>query len=191
MNKPILAVDVDEPIVQTGKAWKRYLDSHYTMKKEYRLLNPDPLPYDLSKMYITKEEGDGKEFFNYIKLYDNLSPREDALEFLPILSKQYDIIFCSKIVGDHFCSKVKFLDKYFPYHCGLYGTTKTKQHLSCNVFIDDCYSNLNKIYENNINTVCLRFRQDYNEGVEPITSFKIMWNWQQIYEYLNGRKNYE
>jgi 5'(3')-deoxyribonucleotidase len=189
LSKPILALDVDEPTVSTGKLWKRYLDSHYTMKAEYRLYQPEQLPYDLSVMYITTEDRTGFEFFDNLKLYDNVTPREDALEYLPAISKLYDIIFISKVVGNHFCSKSKFLHKWFPYHKGFYATTRTKEHVKCDIFVDDCYSNLNDMKENNPNTVCYKFRQDYNEGVEPTNRYKIIWGYDQLYNIL--RRDYE
>lgn len=184
MSKPILAADIDEPIVQTGKMWKRYLDAHYCLKQEYRFLLPDPLPYNLAEMYITTEERTGFEFFDYFKLYDDVVPREDALEYLPIIAKYYDIVFVSKIVGNHWCSKKRMLDKYFPYHKGFYGCDKTKAFIYCDTFVDDCYSNLNDLFGVLPTEKLIKFRQDYKENVEPLTNYPIIWNWEMAYDRL-------
>ena len=144
MNK-VLAIDVDEPLVSTGKAWINYLKSHYRPKEEYLFTLPEVLPYDLTKLFIIPDEdneryiGDGFEFFNNFMLYENLPPREDALEYLPILCKRYDVVFVSKIMGNHFLSKSKWLDKYFPNHKGFYGVSSTKKHVQCDIFVDDHY----------------------------------------------------
>ena len=189
MNKPILAIDVDEPIVQTGKMWERWLNSHYTMRKEYKLLQPDPKPYNLSEMFIIPEHETGFEYFDYFTLYDNVSPREDALEYLPILIKHFDIIFVSKIMGNHYCSKLRMLDKYFPYHKGFYGCSKTKVNIKCDILVDDCFSNLNDMYEKHGNDVTLlKFRADYNERVEPLKHYRHVYSWEQISNILLGDK---
>lgn len=184
MSKPILAVDVDEPIVQTGKMWKRYLDSHYSLKHEYRFTLPDPLPYNLSELYITTEDSDGLEFFDYFKLYDDVTPRDDALLYLPLIADDYDVIFVSKIMGNHYCSKLRMLDKYFPFHKGFYGCDKTKAFITCDYIVDDCYSNLNDFYLAGKQLGQIKFRQDYKENVEPLKNYPIVYNWEMVHERL-------
>lgn len=185
MSKPILAVDIDEPVVSTGSMWMRYLMSHFTLKPEYRLLLPSPLPYNLTDLFILPEDCNKFEYFDYYALYDNAEPREDILEVLPKLAKSWDIIFVSRIMGNHFCSKVRLVDKYFPFHKGVYGTTKTKSHIKCGIFVDDCISNLNEMWQRNPDTKCIRFRSDYVEdNVNPLATYPIYYNWYQIEDYL-------
>ena len=185
-----IVIDVDGVILDSGKQWLRYLMAHYQLKKGFFGHLPDPLPYNLTELFIFAEEGneyyqgDGFEYWNNYCLYDNLLPREDTLAYIPLIQKLgYEIVFCSRVIGNHGMSKEKFLNKWFPNNDGIV-FTESKHLLQCDVFVDDSVTNLNKMISVNPETTCYKFRQDYYEDVEPTQPFKIVWGWEDIYRRL-------
>jgi len=184
VDRPLMAVDCDGVLLPTSKYWWRYLMSHSALKHEYRFTLPTPMPYNLSELFILGEGDTGFEFFNHFQLYDNLEPREDAVFWLEVLNKYYDIVVVSKCMGNHHQSKVKWIEKYFPYVKGIYCTTTTKAHVLCDVFVDDSVANLNQMCSTGRETTLVRFRADYYEPIDPLEHFHICYNWEDVYNYL-------
>lgn len=185
-SKKILLIDMDVCLNDFGKHWMRYLKSHYSLKHEYRFTLPYPLPYDLTKLFITTEESTGYEYFNYHTLYDNMPAREDALEYLPILCKEFEVVVASHTYGGHMTSKINWLNKYFPQIESIYCTVKNKSHIKCDIFVDDSIKNLNQMYSRYPDTKIIKFRTDYQEDVEPLCNYPVAYNWEMVYERLCG-----
>lgn len=120
MIKPKLAVDCDNTVVYMDwQGWKNAQDELY----QY-----DPLDYWRSHT-----------------LYDNLTPMSGAVETLRDLSEHFDIVFVSRLKGDHHRSKVYFLKKWFPFMKGFVGThEKWLLADSFCALIDDDWKNLVK-----------------------------------------------
>lgn len=185
MSRKILALDVDGVLNRIGVNWYIYLSGHYPLKKSYKVqLNTTliDLPYDLTEMFEVGEEShnNGKEFFNNAFLYDTILPREDAVEYIPSLCKKYDVIFVSKVIGFHHHSKAEWLKKWFP-EAKTFIATNDKQYVKCDIFVDDCIEHLNNMSDD---VQCLRFRQDYLQHTEPRKHFKIVWGFEDLYNYL-------
>lgn len=123
MSRPQLAVDCDNTVVfMDWQGWQNAQDELY---------EHDPLDYWRSST-----------------LYDNLQPMHGAVETLEALSEHFDIVFVSRLKGDHHRSKVYFLKKWFPFMKGFVGThEKWLLADSFCALIDDDWNNLSKFPE--------------------------------------------
>jgi 5'(3')-deoxyribonucleotidase len=188
-----ILIDCDGVLIDSGKLWLRYLMNHYQLKEGFFGCLPTPLPYNLTELFIFADEdnerylGDGFEYWNNFQLYDNITPRADAISVIPKLKELgYEVVFCSRVIGNHGMSKEKFLNKWFPNNDGIV-FTKDKHLVKCDVFIDDSVVNLNNMYHNNPEVDCYKFRLDYKEPEDPIRDFKVVYNWYTIYDILKEK----
>ena len=189
-----IAVDIDgTAITQICEVWLRHLKAWYYFKPEYEYLktnNPiELLPYNLTKLVaghkmeeyqLPKGCRDGFEFFRRQSLYDNYEPRQDAVEFITRLHEEGNtIIFVSKVMGDHHRSKSNWVKRWFPYADFI--ATGAKHHVRCDFIIDDCVPVLNKMP---LDISCIRFRADFEQEEEPTRPMKLVYNFQDAYEYI-------
>lgn len=193
MSKTI-AVDIDgTAITDISWDWLSQLKAFYHFKPEYEYLKTeDPvkmLPYNLTKLIAKHKiadcllpEGyrDGFEFFRIMSLYDNYEPRQDAVEFITRLHEEgNEILFVSKVMGDHHRSKEAWVERWFPYADFI--ATKAKHRVRCDFIIDDCVPVLNKMP---LDVSCIRFRADFEQEEEPARPMKLVYNFQDAYEYI-------
>lgn len=88
---------------------------------------------------------DPLDFWRNEYLYDNLEPMSGAVEKLEALSKYFNIVFVSRLKGNHHRSKVYWLKKHFPFMTGFVGThEKWILNDSLVAMIDDLPDNLVK-----------------------------------------------
>ena len=86
---------------------------------------------------------DRLDFWRSPTLYDNLEPIQGSVEALRELSKHFDIVFISKLKGQHHSSKVKFVKRNFPFLAGFMGThEKYLMNNSLVAMIDDKHAML-------------------------------------------------
>lgn len=117
MSKRQLGVDVDGVLVDT-----------LTLYKQASPELEDPL-----------------DFWRDENLYDNLVPMEASVDKLKGLSRYFDIVFVSRLKGNHHRSKVYWLKKHFPFMTGFVGThEKWILNASLIAMIDDLEDNLVK-----------------------------------------------
>ena len=81
MGKPVLGVDVDITVVDTGKVWLEWLEQKCGKLPKGL---PDVLPYNLSELWGIPDSG--MDFWRQRNLYDGLTPREHAVSTLEVLS---------------------------------------------------------------------------------------------------------
>lgn len=85
------------------------------------------------------------DFWRDETLYDNLKPMNGAVEKLEALSQYFNIVFVSRLKGNHHRSKVYFLKKHFPFMAGFVGThEKYILNDSLVAMVDDLEDNLSK-----------------------------------------------
>ena len=187
-------IDIDVPVVATDKVWMKYLLSHYSLA-DRRGLWTNPLPYNLTKLFIIPDKendyhiGDGMEFWGNFQLYDNLIPREDSLQYIPLIAALgCEVIFCSRVIGNHGISKENFIKKWFPCNSGIV-FTKEKYLIKGDVLIDDSVVNLNAMFKEDPSVFCIKFREDYLEEEEPLTKFQMGWGWQHTYDLIKEKMN--
>lgn len=116
-NKRQIGIDVDGVVVDTLTLYKKTSPFLY-----------DPL-----------------DFWRDETLYDNLEPMKGAVEKLETLSQYFNIVFVSRLKGNHHRSKVYFLKKHFPFMAGFVGThEKYILNDSLLAMVDDLEDNLVK-----------------------------------------------
>lgn len=116
-NKRQIGIDVDGVVVDT-----------LTLYKKASPFLDDPL-----------------DFWRDETLYDNLEPMKCAVEKLEALSQYFNIVFVSRLKGNHHRSKVYFLKKHFPFMAGFVGThEKYILNDSLLAMVDDLEDNLVK-----------------------------------------------
>lgn len=116
-NKRQIGIDVDGVVVDT-----------LTLYKKASPFLDDPL-----------------DFWRDETLYDNLEPIKCAVEKLEALSQYFNIVFVSRLKGNHHRSKVYFLKKHFPFMAGFVGThEKYILNDSLLAMVDDLEDNLLK-----------------------------------------------
>ncbi len=181
----VIAVDVDGTILtDICYDWFYDLKMSYPIKKEWaHVLHPKDhkLPYDISKMFEIPEGKDGFTFWYNDRLYNDYKPREDAVLYLAeLFDKGYEIIFLSKVIGNHGQSKTKFINEYFPYNEGIIFTGQ-KYYIKCDYLIDDCMSVLNTMSGD---TLTIKFRDDFNEGIQACRKHKLVYGFQDAFNYI-------
>jgi len=184
----VIAVDIDQTVVDIATPWYKYLLQHYTLISDP--LAVDKLPYDLSSLFNTKvyDGLDGREFFEDAFLYDNLQPWEDAVEAIKKFNDcGYEVVFVSGVSkGGHVASKQRFIDKWFDYDAVLY--TMDKEYVKSDIFIDDSVVNCNKIKLANPDTLVIKYRNDFFEQEILHKNVIIEYNWNDIVDLITGEK---
>lgn len=107
----------------------------------------DGVLVDTHSLYkeASKHLEDPLDFWRAEDLYDNLTPMNGAVEKLEQLSQYFDIVFISRLKGNHHKSKVGFCKKHFPFMAGFIGThEKWLMNDSVLAMIDDLPENLIK-----------------------------------------------
>ena len=138
-GKPILAVDCDLTVVDSASDWLSYLE-YYSGFNRTKIKEGDILPYDLSELF--PKVSNPYQYWRELD-YEQFTPIECAVEKLQILSQHFDIVFISQAKGVHAKSKYYWLEKWFPFNCGVL-LTKEKWVVNNSVIgmIDDRQSNL-------------------------------------------------
>lgn len=176
MSRQIIAVDIDNTVVNTGILWNQSLLSRFKQVKWVKGLKQ---PYNLTELFELPDGTDGFDFWRDPSLYNGLQPLEHSVEALTKLSEQHDIIFVSQAKGWHHKSKFKFVEKWFPFNKGLV-LTKEKFLVRCDVLVDDSLTQLNSMPED---VKCLWFQTDYiQSGVTPNKHMYNVNNWKDVDE---------
>lgn len=118
MTKPILAVDVDLTVVDTGQGWYDYL-AYFNGLGRTNFPDNGVLPYNLSKVFPRVQ--DPMEYWRNLD-YFKFEPLEGSVECLRELSKDFHIAFISQVDGTHAKSKFQWLDHHFPFKAGFIPT---------------------------------------------------------------------
>jgi 5'(3')-deoxyribonucleotidase len=187
MNKTI-AVDVDGVVIDIGPHWLKYLSSSYWRKDDsYNIRIGESLPYNLTELFNVRNSSwnNGFEWWDNFELYDILAPRIDAVQYLPAIRKLgYEIVFVSKVIGNHGASKERFIKRWFPDHHAIV-FTESKQYCKCDMLIDDSFKNLNSMPKE---VECLKFRMDYKEKELPTRDYTLVSGWEEINNILLKRE---
>ena len=129
MQPRILALDIDETIVQMWPLWLKWCEESFGIPCDYSPTND----YNLRNVF-----GDRAiDFWSDKDLYYNVEPMQNCVEVLEKMKAQgWAIGFVSYTKKGHFESKCDWVNKCFPFrdfiHC-----TKEKGFTRCTHFIDD------------------------------------------------------
>jgi 5'(3')-deoxyribonucleotidase len=127
--KPIVVIDVDGTVAPLYDEWAKWykektgkspINEHlYDMRSKMPLIDP----------FIFLNENP--------TIYDKISPYYESIGAIKSLSEYFDIVFATAYVSKiHAESKMRFLDKYFPYHSGIL-FSDNKSQVDGFVLIDD------------------------------------------------------
>lgn len=145
----ILSVDVDDCIVEMIPDWLQWCN--FQTGKNLKL-SEIGYPYDLSPFF---PEIRAMTFWENNQLYHTRQPLQEAVECLGKLhSKGWKIGFASFCKKDHFSSKCKMINKYFPYRSFIMAT-KEKGFVRCTHAVDDSLDNCEAYLEQGVKTILL------------------------------------
>ena len=112
-----LGCDVDLTVVDTGTAWRCWLDEQSDWSGLH--IPKDSPEYNLGVYYPTV--ADPMDFWRELD-YSALTPLPGAMEALEKLSKYFEIVFISANKGTHGKSKYYWLQDHFPFMTGFLAT---------------------------------------------------------------------
>lgn len=138
-RRPIIAVDVDLTVVDTLSPWLEWFSAISGGETIYNAGNMYDLVPEMKEVLksVGRDHVDPFDYWRSETLYDNLEPVEGAVEKLwSCYEGGYEVIFVSLCVPSHTISKMKFVDKFFPFHSGFIATDK-KELIQYDHFIDD------------------------------------------------------
>lgn len=188
-GRPIILVDVDQPIVDTVDEW--ILD-WYCKKSDGKRLTLEAGKHFGIDASMKAGLPAGINPFDYWKdyrLYDNLIPNEDSIEILEYALKlDYGFVFESTCHPEHIDSKADFLNHYFPNNSGVIakplGVSKGDS-FPVSVAIDDSPFNLISIQKHNPNALCLLYPSILlSQNDITTSSFPYVNDWNDIREHL-------
>ena len=185
MGKPIIGVDVDLTIIDTGTLWNQWIADYLDTPSKEVL---EGCSYDLRDLY--KEELLGRpsyyhngllDFWRSETLYDKLKPSEESIGCLKEIHEGgFDVVFISSIKGNHNKSKYEFLKRHYPFMSG-YLATKEKWYVGCDVMVDDRSDILNNMGDG---CKCIRIKTPYVQYEEDVETTILLNDWLSIKEVL-------
>ena len=191
LRNPVIAVDVDLSVVDSGQVWFNYLEENCIDKDPYiEMFNEEGLmSYNLSKHYTMPKGLSAFDFWKKEDLYDNLTCYESAKILLAHLYKKgWEIVWVSWCFdcGQHAESKANMLRREFPFisqedfH---FCQTKSKGIFSksFNYFIDDRNTFLNSMDES---VVCFKINTPYTQDEGLTREVITVDSWDEITNLL-------
>ena len=157
----LVVVDVDLTVVDTLTPWITWWEKQCRKKFDWNKVSKD---FSINDQLVT-----GMKLEDYMKywdredLYDDLEPIEGSVKALKLLKDMgYDIFFVSNCIDGHVKSKLRFLDKYFPFHDGLVSTAN-KHMIKAEIYFDDHVEYIDNIVEHRPNAKVYQFVTRDNE----------------------------
>jgi 5'(3')-deoxyribonucleotidase len=134
----IIGVDIDLTVVDTYTPWMRWFEEYSGRPVQNESSAYDLVPEMKELLKGTINEGlDPFAFWRKPDLYDGLQPLPGAFTGLSVLkSRGWKVVFVSSCVPEHTGSKIRFLDKWFPWRSGFIATHE-KEFVNYDVLIDD------------------------------------------------------
>lgn len=169
-----LGVDVDLTVVDTGRAWYKFLSTVSELSvpsfDEYMQIVKE-VPYDLTKVFFDLDMNKCLDYWREEYLYDTLMPLPNVVDVLEDLkvNKRYEIVFVSTIKGNHHKSKYYFLKKHFPFMDGFIAT-KEKKYANVHMMVDDRLNVLEKM-DRSVITVLKQTPYDQSTNFKPSHAF--------------------
>lgn len=144
-----IGVDVDNCVVDMIPLWLNWLNKLTGLD---RTLHDVGYDYSLGELYREELEPLGvcpMDFWRYEGIYDTSDPISDSVRVLEYLAEEegHEVIFISKVMGNHGESKKRFLNAHFPFHSGIV-FTENKGLVNVDVMIDDRNAFLNQFNDN-------------------------------------------
>lgn len=175
----IIGVDVDLTVVNSDRLWFDWCNSKCRNQLNYESLVAEggTIPYHFGELFGFVNPGTALDFWNEESIYDELEPIPGAVEALEIISKTHEIVFVSKLMGNHFESKKQFLETHFPFMAGFIGTDQ-KHFARVDMLIDDRVDHLNKVQR--VGILPIQYMTQYQQDEEPAASMFYVKSWQDL-----------
>lgn len=192
MSKYTVAVDIDGVLVDSANLWHKWLGDRFepNLEEVFKWVDEwgqlQKLPYDLTKLYTFPEGVNGKEFWNNQSLYTGMQPIEGSVEALQAIKDtgEFNIVVVSRVVGNHYESKKKWVEQHFPMIDGLILTgdrITDKTFTRCDFIIDDSLEQLQAFSHGEYR---LHYQTKYvQEGVDN-TGVLPVHNWGEVLPLL-------
>ena len=149
MMSKIIAVDCDNTIARSDDVWWEWMHRALGILgfRGRPSLWPNA-PYNLSEYFIEDFKSidrDPMDFWRSESTYDYVNPVQGSVKALKELHELgYKIVVVSQIKGNHNKNKWQWLQLHFPFIDG-YISTKEKQFVKCDYFVDDRNNVLNSL----------------------------------------------
>lgn len=179
-----VGVDVDDTVVDVTGGWFDW--AHSLVFSKPKLTKCDQLfdPYitdQLSKMGLQP-----LDYWNNERLYDTATPFPDSVRVLKELADQgHEIIFISKVIGNHGESKKRFINRWFPFNSGIV-FTDDKYLVNVDVMVDDREYMLNKFP---FDVLKLCFWSPYNTEERLVSTGVRVRIWGDVYKKIMEESN--
>jgi 5'(3')-deoxyribonucleotidase len=170
--RKVLGVDVDLTVVDPVTKWIKWYEDETNSK-----FVPKKNHYFIDELMVNHPSP--SDFWKIDTLYDDLFPFEHSVDVLKKLSESYDIVFVSACFPEHINSKQRFLNRYFPFASGFI-STKEKQYIKMDIFIDDHTENLELVKKYQPDTKIIRFKNMFCSGND--NRFLTVDSWEDINE---------
>lgn len=178
MVSKILALDIDETVVQMYPIWQSWCEDSFGVMPGY-----DPKAvndYNLCNIFGDK----AIDFWSDKDLYYNVKPMQNCVEVLEKMKAQgWAIGFVSYTKKGHFESKCDWVNKWFPFrdfiHC-----TKEKGFTRCTHFIDDRNKYLNQQPDG---VTLIKMQTPLSQEEQLMKSHFVVDDWFEFEELLNTK----
>ncbi|WGH49766.1 hypothetical protein [Alishewanella phage vB_AspM_Slickus01] len=182
--RQIALIDVDEVLVASGDLWLNWLLSKTDLCKvrDAALIEIISSNYNLPnaiKPHIY-EDIDLFDFWYSDSLYDDLQPKKNAYYGLKRLKDAgFDLVIVSHVLGNHFQSKQKFIERHFGDLITGFVATSMKELVKGDLLIDDRLDYIKKCADAQPNQKQVLFNTRYKQTIEH-TPHLIIDNWHEI-----------
>lgn len=177
-----IGVDVDLTVVNLVDDWLSWLNSMTGQSLTKEDCNYDYAIGDYFKEALKPFDLCPKDFWRAGHIYDLAKPIEGSIDYLKLLHKEgNEIIFISKIMGNHAESKKMFLNRYFPFHSGIVFTDE-KGLVDVDVMVDDRIEFLNQFSED---VLKILIKTPYKQNIKPRHVVHERSDWREIYLHIS------
>ena len=169
-----IVVDVDLTIVDTLTPWVTWWEEQTGQSFPWDKIGPELSFNEALGVHMSRDNS--MIYWNQSDLYDDLMPLDGSVKVLELLSHAYEIYFVSHCQKGHYDSKLRFLNKYFPFHSGLINT-QNKYAIEADIYFDDHVDYTQKIVDKRPHADVYQFVTADNEyqlvdGATPMYSWR-------------------
>jgi len=154
----VACIDVDLTVVDSLSPWIDWWEDRTGMDFPWEDISPTK---SINKV-IFKHMPDALDFWEKDDLYDSLLPIRHSVSVLEKLSLSHEIYFVTKCTKGHYRSKVRFLNKFFPFNSGVINT-ENKHLIDADMFVEDHTEYVENIVHNRPGSTVYQFMTEDNK----------------------------
>lgn len=174
MTSKILAVDIDECVVDVWPIWLKWCNTMFN--KNYSIIDVR-FDYDLTNIFGSK----AMAFWATPQLYQFFEPKRHCRQVLSKLkSEGWNYGFVSYTKKGHFESKCDFINHWFPEKDFIHNT-KEKNFTRCTHFLDD---RLYHLLAQPKDVKVILMDTPYSQNMEELGNIPVATDWKDVYNIL-------